>query len=364
MTKPTSATSSLADRALQDRVVSRIWERDPSVWGVTPDSAEAPTITRRLGWLDVYRTMPPDVERIERVADDARRERVTAVILVATPTSSLGAHVIQRTLARAEGRPDFQIVPTSDPAVGAAALSGIDVSRTWVVVASKTGHSPQVLEIARQLRARFGADLGGKAPRQFIALTDPGTDLQELATASGYREVFLNPPDIGERFSVLSLFGLLPAGLIGASARDLLTAGTTMSSGCLQENHANAGLELGAFIAGALLDGRQTLRLELAQSLSPLSDVDRAAAASTAIRRRAAGRCGRPASRGASGRRGDRERSRRAGCRGDRERGARRPSRDAALHSARQSGRRVLPLGVRYRGRGRAPRCQSVCRCG
>jgi hypothetical protein len=271
MTKPTSATSTLADRALQDRVVSRIWERDPSVWGAAAGSPEAPAITRRLGWLDVYRTMPPEVERIERVVDDARRERATAVILVATPTSSLGAQVIQRTLARADGRPDFQVVPSTDPAVDAAALSGIDVTRTWVVVASKTGHSPKVLEIERQLRTRFAADLGGKATRQFIALTDPGTDLQELATASAYREVFLNPPDIGERFSVLSLFGLLPAGLAGASARDLLTAGTTMSKGCLQENHANAGLELGAFIAGALLDEHQTLRLELAQSLSPLA---------------------------------------------------------------------------------------------
>jgi hypothetical protein len=228
MTKPTSATSTLADRALQDRVVSRIWERDPSVWGAAAGSPEAPAITRRLGWLDVYRTMPPEVERIERVVDDARRERATAVILVATPTSSLGGQVIQRTLARADGRPDFQVVPSTDPAVDAAALSGIDVTRTWVVVASKTGHSPKVLEIERQLRTRFAADLGGKATRQFIALT-------------------------------------------GASARDLLTAGTTMSKGCLQENHANAGLELGAFIAGALLDEHQTLRLELAQSLSPLA---------------------------------------------------------------------------------------------
>jgi glucose-6-phosphate isomerase len=271
MTKPTSASSTLADRALQDRVVSRIWDRDTSVWGVAPASAEASTITRRLGWLEVHRTMPPEVERIERVVDDARHERVRAVILVATRTSALGADVIQRTLARADDRPDFQIVPSSDPAVDRAALGGIDISRTWVVVASKTGHSSEVLEIERQLRARFGEELGGKAPRQFIALTDPGTDLQELATATAYREVFLNPPDIGERFSVLSLFGLLPAGLIGVSPRDLLAAGTTMSQGCLQENHANAGLELGAFLAGAIKDGRDRLQLVLGQSLSPLA---------------------------------------------------------------------------------------------
>jgi transaldolase / glucose-6-phosphate isomerase len=271
MTKPTSAPSALAERALQDRVVSRIWDRDTSVWGVAPTSAEASTITRRLGWLEVHRTMPPEVERIERVVDDARRERMKAVILIATRTTGLGADVIQRTLARADDRPDFQIVPSSNPAVDRAALGGIDIGRTWVVVASKTGRSPEVLEMELQLRARFGEELGGKAPRQFIALTDPGTDLQQLATATRYREVFLNPPDIGERFSVLSLFGLLPAGLIGVSARDLLTAGTTMSKGCLQENHANAGLELGAFLAAAVQDGRDRLELLLAQSLSPLA---------------------------------------------------------------------------------------------
>jgi glucose-6-phosphate isomerase len=271
MTKPTSAPSALAERALQDRVVSRIWDRDTSVWGVPPASAEASTITRRLGWLEVHRTMPPEVERIERVVDDARRERVKAVILVATRTSGLGADVIQRTLARADDRPDFQIVPSSDPAVDRAALGGIDVGRSWVIIASKTGHSREVMEMERHLRARFGEDVGGKAPRQFIALTDPGTDLQELATATRYREVLLNPPDIGERFSVLSLFGLLPAGLIGVSPRDLLTAGTTMSKGCRQENHTNAGLELGAFLAGAIQDGRDALELLLAQSLAPLA---------------------------------------------------------------------------------------------
>ncbi len=271
MTKSISATTTLADRALKVRIVSRIWDRDPSLWGATPGSAEAVTITRRLGWLDVHRTMPPEVERIERVMDDARRERVTAVILVATEMSSAGARVIQRTLARADGRPDFQIVPSSDPAIDKAALSGIDAGRTWVVVASKTGHTPQVLETERELRARFTVDLGTKASRQFIALTDPGTDLQELATSTKYREVFLNPPDIGERFSVLSLFGLLPGGLAGASPRDLLAAGTTMSKGCRQENHANAGLELGAFLAAAIQDGRDHLELLLGQSLSPLA---------------------------------------------------------------------------------------------
>ncbi|HEU4691466.1 MAG TPA: hypothetical protein VFS23_24050, partial [Vicinamibacterales bacterium] len=271
MTKSSSATSTLADRALQDRVVSRIWERDASLWGATPGSPDALAITHRLGWLDVHRTMPPEVERIERVVDDAKRERIAAVVFIASRMSSLGAQVIVRTLARAEERPDFQIVPSGDGAVDRAALGGIDPGRTWVVVASKTGHGPEVLELEGRLRHQLGNDLGPKTTRQFIALTDPGTDLQQLATASGYREVFLNPPDIGERFSVLSLFGLLPAGLIGVSPRDLLTAGSTMSKGCLQENHANAGLELGAFIAGAVQGGCGSLQPLLAPSLSSLA---------------------------------------------------------------------------------------------
>jgi len=101
-------------------------------------------------------------------------------------------------------------------------------------------------------------------------VTDPGTALQSLAESRGYREVFINPPDIGGRFSALSLFGLVPAAIIGAPVDALLAGGAAMAEGCRQHNHANAGLELGAFVGAAALEGRDKLTVALAPSFASL----------------------------------------------------------------------------------------------
>src|SRR6185295_12966339 len=106
--------------------------------------------------------------------------------------------------------------------------------------------------------------------RHFVAITDPGTGLAQLARDRGYRHTFLNPPDIGGRFSALSLFGLVPAAIIGAPVRDLLSGGADMAAGCRQENHQNAGLELGAFIGAAAAEGRDKLTVILPPSLRAL----------------------------------------------------------------------------------------------
>lgn len=118
--------------------------------------------------------------------------------------------------------------------------------------------------------SRMSAALGDRTGRQFIAITDPGTALEALAARRGYRETFINPADIGGRFSALSLFGLVPTALIGAPAHDLLAAGAAMADGCRQENHANAGFELGAFIGAATLAGRDKLTIVLPPSLAML----------------------------------------------------------------------------------------------
>ena len=112
--------------------------------------------------------------------------------------------------------------------------------------------------------------LGAEAGRHFAAVTDPGTALAQLAKDRGYRDVFLNPPDIGGRFSALSLFGLVPGALIGAPVREMLSAGGDMAAGCRQENHKNPGLELGAFFGTAAREGRDKLTVVLPGALRSL----------------------------------------------------------------------------------------------
>jgi glucose-6-phosphate isomerase len=265
-----AAATELAERMLADRIVSRIWARDISVWRAAPGSADARSIGARLGWLDVARTMRPEIERVARLAHEARRERVTAVYLLGMGGSSLCAEVLRTVHGVADGHPDLVVLDTTDERTIATAAARMDPARTWFIVASKSGSTVEVASLERYFRERVAADVRTRPGRQFIAITDPGTPLQQLATTAEYREVFLNPADIGGRFSALSLFGLVPAALIGASLDELLASGRDMAEGCRQENLTNAGLELGGFVGAATLSGRDKLTVVLPPSLGSL----------------------------------------------------------------------------------------------
>ncbi len=270
MTLPFQQATDLANQLLHDRVVSRIWDRDISVWRAEPDSDAARSISTRLGWLDIGKTMPPHLDRVVQLGETAREEKIEAVYLLGMGGSSLCAEVLRSVHGAADGSPALHVLDTTDERTITNAAARMVPERTWIVVASKSGSTVEVASMERFFWSRMTAALGDKAGRQFIAVTDPETALHQLAGTRGYRESFINPADIGGRFSALSLFGLVPTALLGASARDLLSAGSAMAEGCRQENHANAGLELGAFVGAATLAGRDKLTLVLPPSLSML----------------------------------------------------------------------------------------------
>ena len=270
MTIAYAPAAEVSERLLKDRIVSRIWARDISVWGAAPGTAEARSITTRLGWLDVARTMAGEVERVARLAHAARQERIQTVYLLGMGGSSLCAEVVRSVYGVREGYPELFVLDTTDEQTITEAAARMDPARTLFIVASKSGGTVEVVSLERYFRERVASVLGKHAGRQFVAITDPGTELQQHGTTTGYREVFLNPADIGGRFSALSLFGLVPTALIGSSPEDLLAAGSAMAEGCKQENHANAGLQLGAFIGGAARAGRDKLTLALPSSIASL----------------------------------------------------------------------------------------------
>jgi glucose-6-phosphate isomerase len=260
----------LIDQMLHDRVVSRIWDHDISVWNAEPGSADAASITTRLGWLDVAQTMAPEIDRAAHLGRDAKHDGVTAVYLLGMGGSSLCAEVLRAVYGVHEGYPELFVLDTTDESAITAAASRLDPARTLFLVASKSGGTVEVASMERFFWAKISASLGAGAGRHFIAVTDPGTALQKLAESRGYRDVFVNPPDIGGRFSALSLFGLVPAALIGAPVRDIHSAGSIMAEGCRQENHENAGLLLGAYIGAAAREGRDKLTVALSPKLRSL----------------------------------------------------------------------------------------------
>ncbi len=260
----------LADTLIDARVVSRIWGRDIGVWGASPDTADARSIESRLGWLDVATTMAPDLDRVVELGTAVKAEGVRAVYLLGMGGSSLCAEVLRTVFGVAEGYPDLHVLDTTDERTISDAAARLDPAATLFLVSSKSGGTIEVASMERFFWERLSASRGAAAGRHFVAVTDPGTGLDRLARTRGYRDVFVNPPDIGGRFSALSLFGLVPAALIGAPVREILAGASAMAEGCRQENRANAGLELGAFIAAAVKDGRDKLTLALSPRLSSL----------------------------------------------------------------------------------------------
>jgi glucose-6-phosphate isomerase len=270
MTLPYEPAAALAAKLLHERVVSRIWQRDISVWSAEPNSDAAKSIASRLGWLDVATTMRPHLDRVAALGRAAHDEGVRSVYLLGMGGSSLCAEVLRSVYGIAPGWPELFVLDTTDEATITTAAERMDPGSTWVVVASKSGGTVEVASMERYFWHRLSGARGSETGRQFVAVTDPGTALEKLAGTRGYRETFINPADIGGRFSALSLFGLVPTALIGAPAHDLLAAGAAMAEGCHQENHANAGLELGAFIAAAAIAGRDKLTIVLPPTLTML----------------------------------------------------------------------------------------------
>jgi transaldolase/glucose-6-phosphate isomerase len=260
-----------AAQGLLDRhVIGRIWRRDVSVW--TPDVASdtGQVIANRLGWLDVPTGMQPELDRTAALAEDVRRDGISTLYLLGMGGSSLCAEVMRAVYGVREGCPRLVVMDTTDESAIVGALTGLDPRRTLFLVASKSGGTIEPASMERLFRAHVSRTLGAAAGRQFVAVTDPGTELARLAEERSYRKIFLNPPDIGGRFSALSLFGLVPGAIIGGPMGELLAGGADMAEGCRQENHKNAGLELGAFIGAAATAGRDKLTVALPPSLRAL----------------------------------------------------------------------------------------------
>lgn len=264
------AAARTADTLLEQQMVRRIWDRDLAAWGATSGSPAAKSIETRLGWLDVADTMAADIDRVVALAEAVKSDGVRSVYLLGMGGSSLCAEVISSVFGVADGYPRLTVLDTTDERTITQAASSSEPEETLFIVASKSGGTVEVASMERFFWRRMKDALGRDAGRHFVAITDPNTALQNLAESRRYRDVFLNPADIGGRFSALSLFGLVPAALIGAPVKQLVSAGKAMAEGCRQDNHQNAGLELGAFIGAAVQNGRNKLTAALSPRLASL----------------------------------------------------------------------------------------------
>ncbi|HLQ66431.1 MAG TPA: hypothetical protein VK123_04265, partial [Candidatus Limnocylindrales bacterium] len=200
------------DALVSSRAVARLAARDPALW--KDDPAHAAIIRNRLGWLDLPAWVEARAAELAAFSAEIREAGFTRVLLLGMGGSSLAPEVIKRCMTPGPGAPTLDVLDSTDPASVRSAEAGARLDRTLFLVASKSGATLETLSQYRYFRARRLAEGSPQAGGQFAAITDPGSSLEALARAEKFRRVFLNPPDIGGRYSALSYFGMVPAALL------------------------------------------------------------------------------------------------------------------------------------------------------
>jgi hypothetical protein len=226
-------------------LIDRIWERDPTLWTGAEEA-------KWLGWLDEPRRMGERVAELEAFADSAAEEGLDAVVLLGMGGSSLAPEVLRRTF-RVES---FHVLDTTHPAAIRAVENAIDLDHTLFVSASKSGGT-----LETRSHTDYFWERTGKRGAAFIAITDPGSDLERMANERGFRHVFTGEPTIGGRYSALSPFGIVPAALMGVDVARLLASADRMADACRRDD-GNPGYELGRQFGQGWLDGRDKICIE------------------------------------------------------------------------------------------------------
>lgn len=252
----------VVDAALEDmtaaHVIPRLWAKDHRLWKDDPRE-----ITNRLGWLTVMEEMRTHLPRLTGLARAIRDEGVTDVVLLGMGGSSLGPEVLRCTFGSARGFPRLHVLDSTVPGLVRDITRTIRPAKTLFILASKSGGTIEVMSLYAHFRALIAGTKGTSGGAQFIAVTDPDTGLARLAQTERFRTTFINPPDIGGRYSVLSLFGLVPAALIGLDLATLLGRGEDMAKACGMTDapSGNPGALLGATMGVLGRSGRDKVTL-------------------------------------------------------------------------------------------------------
>jgi glucose-6-phosphate isomerase len=246
------------DHAIEERLATRIWERDTTVW--TSDPLVQKTIADRLGWLDVADWSLEHLSEITDFAKSVHKDGMTHVVVLGMGGSSLCVEVIRDTFGSKAGYPELLVLDSTHPDQILDVERAVDLTKTFFIVASKSGTT---LEPECYLEYFWNKleSLGTARGSRFAAITDPGTPLEQLGEEREFRHVFSNPPDIGGRYSVLSYFGMVPAALAGIDIEEFLSRASSEASLSRSEEERNVPLAFGVFLGHAAQNGRDKLTI-------------------------------------------------------------------------------------------------------
>jgi len=247
--------------------LKRLWNKDGSLWSDEP--SHHAVALNRLGWLDLPSEMKREGGKLEEFATAKAFRQFKHVVHLGMGGSSLAPEVFFRTFGNAAEFPELIVLDSTDPDQIDDVLKAIELDSTLFIVASKSGSTIETSSLAKFFYDRLTRLNPAAVRDHFIAITDPGTPLQDEAEKK-YSKVFLNPPDIGGRYSALSFFGLVPFALLGKDVERFLAMSEEQKDACgagMDEGSCDA-VKLGAFLGKLAESGINKMTLETSSSLS------------------------------------------------------------------------------------------------
>ena len=256
---------------VDERFAARLWAADATLW--KPDDADHQRlIPGALGWLTVFDDVRDQIDGLDEFRGEVRADGYQHAVLLGMGGSSLAPEVMSRVLEGERGGLELHVLDSTDPAAVAAVETEVDLERTLFIVASKSGGTTETASFHAYFYERLSELDGHHAGHHFVAITDADTSLQRQALEQDFRAVFVNPSDIGGRYSALSFFGLVPAALAGLDLEKLLDGARRMAAACAADvpPGENPALALGTRLGELALAGRDKLTLVTPRRLAPL----------------------------------------------------------------------------------------------
>lgn len=247
--KYSKAIDELKDKLNKEKVIDRIWNKDYTVWNNDPTE-----ISNRLGWLDSVDVTRKSFKEIFEFVYEVRVAGYTRVLLMGMGGSSLAPEVFRLISGVKEGFLDLDVLDSTHPEVVMEYAKKFDPHRTLYVVSTKSGGTVETFSFMKFFY-NFALHILGKEEvgKHFVAITDPGSGLQKVAEELKFRKIFLNDPNIGGRFSALSLFGIVPAALVGVDIEKLFSLADEEVNDCKKSGtdlSSNIAAQIGLIIGG------------------------------------------------------------------------------------------------------------------
>jgi transaldolase / glucose-6-phosphate isomerase len=246
--------------------VRRLWQSDASLWTGTDES-------KWLGWLGIVQEQLAHISALQEIAADIKKGGFKHALLLGMGGSSLCPEVLRMTFGKIEGYPELHVLDSTDPAQIKALEAKVDLSSTICIVSSKSGSTlePNIYKqyFFERVKEKVGdAEVGNR----FIAITDPGSKMQEVAERDKFRKIFAGVPSIGGRYSALSNFGMVPAAIMGIDVSKFLTNTAEMVKACgaASPADANPGVLLGMMMGVAANLGRDKITIAASPGISDL----------------------------------------------------------------------------------------------